>query len=342
MKNKKTSFKSFLERKEIVFSWKRYFVDALGSMALGLFATLLMGTIFGTLGDKLNIEFFNKLKEYAQGATGCALGVSIAMALKAPSLVMLSAAVVGFAGNALGGPVGAFLATLVGVEFGKVVSKETPVDIIVTPTVTIATGCAVALFVGPWVSQLMKLLGEFITTATQLQPLLMGVIISVVVGMVLTLPISSAALCVMLDLSGLAAGAATAGCCAQMVGFAVMSFKENKWGGLLAQGVGTSMLQMGNIVKNPAIWIPPTLAAAVTGPVATMLFKLESNAVGAGMGTCGLVGPIGIISTMEPTLNMWLGMIIVCFVLPAILTPLFAWPLRKWGWIKDGDMTLAL
>lgn len=342
MKNKKTSFKAFLERKEIVFSWKRYFVDALGSMALGLFATLLMGTIFGTLGDKLNIEFFNKLKEYAQGATGCALGVSIAMALKAPSLVMLSAAVVGFAGNALGGPVGAFLATLVGVEFGKVVSKETPVDIIVTPTVTIATGCAVALFVGPWVSQLMKLLGEFITTATQLQPLLMGVIISVVVGMVLTLPISSAALCVMLDLSGLAAGAATAGCCAQMVGFAVMSFKENKWGGLLAQGVGTSMLQMGNIVKNPAIWIPPTLAAAVTGPVATMLFKLESNAVGAGMGTCGLVGPIGIISTMEPTLNMWLGMIIVCFVLPAILTPLFAWPLRKWGWIKDGDMTLAL
>ncbi len=342
MKNEKSSFKAFLERKEIVVSWKRYFVDALGSMALGLFATLLMGTIFGTLGDKLGIEFFNQLKEYAQGATGCALGVSIAIALKAPSLVMLSAAVVGLAGNTLGGPVGAFLATLVGVELGKVVSKETPVDIIVTPTVTIASGCAVSLLIGPWVSQLMKLLGEFITTATMLQPLLMGVIISVVVGMVLTLPISSAALCVMLELGGLAAGAATAGCCAQMIGFAVMSFKENKWGGLLAQGIGTSMLQMGNIMKNPAIWIPPTLAAAVTGPIATMVFKLESNAVGAGMGTCGLVGPIGIISTMEPTLNMWLGMILVCFVLPAILTPLFAWPLRKWGWIKDGDLKLAL
>ncbi|MBQ9832549.1 MAG: PTS sugar transporter subunit IIC, partial [Clostridia bacterium] len=166
--------------------------------------------------------------------------------------------------------------------------------------------------------------------------------VSVIVGVVLTLPISSAALCVMLGLSGLAAGAATAGCCAQMVGFAVMSFKENRWGGLLAQGLGTSMLQMGNIVKNPRIWIPPTLAATVTGPISTMVFGLESNAVGAGMGTCGLVGPIGIISTMEPNLNMWLGVILVCFVLPAILTCLFAWPLRRWGWIKENDLKLSL
>ncbi|MBQ2661293.1 MAG: PTS sugar transporter subunit IIC [Clostridia bacterium] len=342
MTKKKSGFKAFLERKEIVISWKRYFVDALGSMALGLFATLLMGTIFGTLGDKLGIEFFLKLKEYAQGATGCALGVSIAIALKAPALVMLSAAVVGLAGNTLGGPVGAFLATLVSVELGKMVSKETPVDIIVTPTVTIASGCAVALTVGPWVSQLMTWLGDFITTATMLQPFFMGIIVSVVVGVVLTLPISSAALCVMLGLQGLAAGAATAGCCAQMIGFAIMSFNENKWGGLLAQGVGTSMLQMGNIMKNPRIWIPPTLAAACTGPVATMVFKLESNAVSAGMGTCGFVGPIGIISTMEPTAQMWIGMILVCFVLPAILTPLFALPLRKIGWIKDGDLKLSL
>ncbi len=342
MENKRSRFKSFLNRKGIELSWKRYFVDALGSMALGLFASLLIGTIFGTLGDKLSVEFFIKLSGFAKAVTGPALGVAIALALKAPPLVLLSAAVVGFAGNDLGGPVGAFIAAVIGVELGKAVSKETPVDIIVTPTVTIASGCAVAMLAGPFVSKIMHWLGDLIMTATELQPLLMGVVVSVIVGIVLTLPISSAALCVMLGLSGLAAGAATAGCCAQMIGFAVMSFKENRWGGLLAQGLGTSMLQMGNIVNNPRIWIPPTLAAAVTGPISTMVFALQSNPVSAGMGTCGLVGPIGIISSMEPSLSMWLGIALVCFVLPAVLTLLFALPMRKWGWIKENDLKLSL
>ena len=186
----------------------------------------------------------------------------------------------------------------------------------------------------------MNGLGLLIMRATELQPVLMGLVVSVVVGMALTLPISSAALCVMLGLSGVAAGAATAGCCAQMVGFAVMSFSENRWGGLLAQGLGTSMLQMGNIVKNPRIWIPPTLAAAVTGPLASAVFRLESIPAAAGMGTCGLVGPIGIYTAMEPTAGMWLGILLLCFVLPGVLSWLIALPLKKLGWIKPGDLKL--
>ena len=331
---------AFLEKKNIRISAKVYFVDAMGAMAYGLFASLLIGTIFGTMGEKLNVPLFSQIADYCKAATGPALGLAIAYALKAPQLVLFSAAAVGFAGNALGGPVGAFLASIVGTEFGKLVSKETRVDIIVTPLVTIFIGALVAIFVGPGVSALMNGLGTVIMRATELQPVLMGVIVSAIMGMVLTLPISSAALCVMLGLSGIAAGAATAGCCAQMIGFAVMSFRENRWGGLLAQGLGTSMLQMGNIVKNPRVWLPPTLAAAVTGPIASAVFKLESIPAAAGMGTCGLVGPLGVITAMEPSLNMWLGILLVCFILPALLTLLFAWPMRKLGWIKDGDLTL--
>lgn len=342
MENKKSKLKAFLARKEIKISWRRYFVDALGSMALGLFASLLMGTILGTIGERLDIPFFSEAAEFAKSATGPALGIAIALNLKAPALVLFSAAAVGFAGNALGGPVGAFFATLIGIEFGKAVSKETPVDILVTPAVTILFGCLVAKFVGPGVSAVMTGLGKVIMHATELQPVVMGAVVSVIIGMVLTAPISSAALCVMLDLGGLAAGAATAGCCAQMVGFAVMSFKENRWGGLAAQGLGTSMLQMGNIVKNPLIWIPPTLASAITGPIATAGFALLSNPISAGMGTCGLVGPLGVIATMEPGLHMWVGVLLVCFALPAILTPLFAYPMRKWKWIKEGDLKLPL
>ena len=336
----KGKFGAFLERKGVRISAKTYFIDAMGSMAYGLFATLLIGTIIGTLGERVHSDLLIEIAGYCKSATGPALGVAIAFALKAPMLVLLSAAVVGFAGNALGGPVGALLATIVGVELGKVVSKETPVDIIVTPAVTIFAGALIAKFVGPGVSALMNGLGVIIMRATELRPVLMGIIVSVIVGIVLTLPISSAALCVMLGLSGIAAGAATAGCCAQMVGFAIMSFRENRWGGLLAQGLGTSMLQMGNIVKNPRIWIPPTLAAAVTGPIAAAVFRLEAVPTTAGMGTCGLVGPIGILSTMEPSANMWLGIVLVCFVLPGVLTWLFALPLRRLGWIKDGDLKL--
>ena len=336
----KGKIKAFLERKNIRISAKVYFVDAMGAMAYGLFASLLIGTIFGTLGEKLGLALFTKIAEFCKSATGPALGLAIAYALKAPQLVLFSAAAVGFAGNALGGPVGAFLASIVGTEFGKLVSKETRVDIIVTPLVTILIGALVAIFIGPGVSALMTGLGVVIMKATELQPVLMGVVVSVIVGVVLTLPISSAALCVMLGLSGIAAGAATAGCCAQMIGFAVMSFSENGWGGLLAQGLGTSMLQMGNIVKNPRIWIPPTLAAAVTGPIAAAVFRMESVPAAAGMGTCGLVGPLGVITAMEPSFLMWLGILLVCFVLPAVLTLLFAWPLRRAGWIRPGDLTL--
>lgn len=334
--------KAFFTRKNIRISAKTYFVDAMGAMALGLFASLLIGTILGTLGERLSWPILVQIAGYAKSATGPALGFAIAYALKAPTLVLLSAAAVGFAGNTLGGPVGAFLAVIVGTEFGKAVSKETHVDILVTPAVTILCGSLVAVFVGPAVSALMKGLGEVIMRATELEPVWMGIVVSVIVGMVLTLPISSAALCVMLELGGIAAGAATAGCCAQMVGFAVMSFSENRWSGLVSQGLGTSMLQMGNIVRRPAVWIPPTLAAAVTGPLASAVFGLESIPTAAGMGTCGLVGPLGILAAMEPTAGMWIGLLLVCFVLPAVLTPLFAWPLRKIGWIREGDLKLEL
>ena len=259
--------KAFLKRKQVVISVQTYLIDALGAMAFGLFASLLIGTIFGTLGEKTGVVIFTTIAGYAKSATGAALGVSIAYALKAPTLVLFSAATVGIAGNELGGPVGALVATIIAAELGKIVSKETPVDILVTPGVTIISGILAAQFVGPGVSAFMTAFGNLVKTATVMQPLFMGILVSALIGIALTLPISSAAICIMLSLDGLAGGAATAGCCAQMIGFAVLSFCENKWGGLLAQGLGTSMLQMGNIVRNPKIWIPPTLASMVTGPL---------------------------------------------------------------------------
>ena len=340
--------KGFLKRKDIVISPKLYFVDAMSGMALGLFSSLLIGTIFGTVANLLNWEWLSGIAGYLGAKSfvvGAAIAAGMAKPLKAPPLVTYSALVVGAIGNDLGGPACAFIAALIAIELGKVVSKETPVDIIVTPTVTILGGGAVATLVGPWVSALMSALGNFIMWATECQPFLMGILVSVVVGIVLTLPISSAALCAMIGLGGIAAGAATAGCCAQMIGFAFMSYRENKMGGLVAQGLGTSMLQMGNIVKNPWVWVPPTLAAAVTGPLATCVWKLQidsSQAVSAGMGTCGLVGPIGIISSMESTTNMWIGLVLVCFVIPAILSVVFCEVMRKIGLIKNGDLKLEL
>ncbi len=340
--------KGFLKRKDIVISPKLYFVDAMSGMALGLFSSLLIGTIFGTVANLLNWEWLSGIAGYLGAKSfvvGAAIAAGMAKPLKAPPLVTYSALVVGAIGNDLGGPACAFIAALIAIELGKVVSKETPVDIIVTPTVTILGGGAVATLVGPWVSALMSALGNFIMWATECQPFLMGILVSVVVGIVLTLPISSAALCAMIGLGGIAAGAATAGCCAQMIGFAFMSYRENKMGGLVAQGLGTSMLQMGNIVKNPWVWVPPTLAAAITGPLATCIWKLQidsSQAVSAGMGTCGLVGPIGIISSMESTPNMWIGLVLVCFVIPAILSVVFCEIMRKIGLIKNGDLKLEL
>lgn len=336
--------KAFLKRKQVVISVQTYLIDALGAMAFGLFASLLIGTIFGTLGEKTGVVIFTTIAGYAKSATGAALGVSIAYALKAPTLVLFSAATVGIAGNELGGPVGALVATIIAAELGKIVSKETPVDILVTPGVTITSGILAAQFVGPGVSAFMTAFGNLVKTATVMQPLFMGILVSALIGIALTLPISSAAICIMLSLDGLAGGAATAGCCAQMVGFSVLSFCENKWGGLLAQGLGTSMLQMGNIVRNPKIWIPPTLASMVTGPLSTMVFHLENIPAGSGMGTCGLVGPIGIYTAMQGSGNsmMWPGILLICFVLPAVLTLFFGTLCRKAGWIKEGDLKLDL
>ena len=333
----------FLRRKQINISVQTYLIDALGAMAFGLFASLLIGTIFGTLGEKTGIEIFNTIAVYAKGATGAALGVLISYALKSPQLVIFSAATVGIAGNELGGPVGALAATIIASELGKLVSKETRVDILVTPGVTIISGVLTAQLVGPGVSAFMTGFGDLVKTATVMQPLFMGILVSALIGIALTLPISSAAICIMLSLDGLAGGAATAGCCAQMIGFAVLSYRENGFGGLLAQGLGTSMLQMPNIVKNPKIWLAPTLASMVTGPVSTMVFKLENIAAGSGMGTCGLVGPIGVYTAMpEGGASMWMGILMICFLLPAVLTLLFGWFFRRIGWIREGDLKLDL
>ena len=353
----KCRFRSFLDRKGVTLSPKLYFVDAMGAMALGLFATLLIGTIFGTIASyipegNLFRTYFDNLKTYSQGATGIVLGIAIASALKAPPLVMFCAGVVGMCGNALpfvylektitAGPAGAFLCVLIAVEIGKLVSKTTKVDIIVTPAVTIGIGVLIAMLICPAVAYLMYWLGYFVNYATTIFPFLMGIIISVVVGIILTLPISSAAICAMIGISGLAGGAAVAGCCAQMVGFAVISFRENRWGGVVAQGIGTSMLQMGNIVRNPLIWIPATLASAITGPISTCVFKLECTGVSAGMGTCGFVGPIGVFTDMGFTVNSVVGVLLVCIVIPAVLSLIFSEIMRKLGYIKYGDMKLDL
>lgn len=338
----KTGMKEFLKRKNISITVQTYLIDALGAMAFGLFASLLIGTIFATLGEKSGIALFTTIADYAKSATGAALGISIAYALKAPQLVLFSAATVGIAGNALGGPVGALVSTIIAAELGKMISKETRLDIILTPGITIISGVCVAQFIGPGISAFMTAFGNLVKTATEMQPFFMGILVSALIGIALTLPISSAAICIMLGLDGLAGGAATAGCCAQMIGFAVLSFRENGWGGVLAQGLGTSMLQMGNIVKNPKIWIAPTVASMITGPIATMLFQLKNIPAGSGMGTCGLVGPIGIYTAMGQGTNMWLGIFMVCFLLPAVITLILGEIFRKMKWIKAGDLKLDL
>ncbi len=353
----KNALLRFLEKKNVSLSPKLYFVNAMGSMALALFATLLMGTILSTIGQYTGLAVLSEAAAFASQATGAMLGVAIASTLGAPPLVLCSAGVVGLAGYSLGaefmiggaektltaGPAGAFFCALVAIELGKLVSKETKIDILVTPFVTILSGFLLGLLICPGVAYVMYWLGELINTATVMQPILMGILISVVVGVILTLPISSAAICAMIGISGLAGGAAAAGCCAQMIGFAVISFRENRFGGLVAQGLGTSMLQMGNIIRNPRIWIPATLASAITGPLSTTLFRLECTGVSAGMGTCGLVGPLGIITaTAERTPLFWAGLLLVCFILPALLSLLFSETLRRIGWIRAGDMKLDL
>ncbi|MCR4669047.1 MAG: PTS sugar transporter subunit IIC [Clostridia bacterium] len=360
-------FKAFLKRKDIEVSLKRYGIDALGAMAQGLFCSLLIGTIINTIGTQFHIPFLIRTVatvagvEYTVGGiatamSGPAMAVAIGYALHCPPLVLFSMISVGFASNALGGaggPLAVLFVAIIAAEFGKAISKETKVDILVTPLVTIGVGIFLSWLIAPPLGRAAMWLGNLIMWATELQPFLMGILVSVIVGMALTLPISSAAICAALGLTGLAGGAAVAGCCAQMVGFAVISFRENRWGGLVSQGIGTSMLQMGNIVKNPRIWIAPTLAAAITGPIATCLFKLRMNGapVSSGMGTCGLVGQIGVYTgwindiaagTKDAiTAFDWTGLVLISFVLPAILAFIINEALRRMGWVKDGDMKLS-
>ena len=343
---------AFLKRKDIEFSLKRYFIDALGAMAQGLFASLLIGTIISTIGQQFGIETLVTVGNFAKGAQGAAMAIAIGYALKAPPLVLFSLTSVGVAANELGGAGGAFavlIITIIAAELGKVVSKETKLDIIVTPIVTICSGILVAMVIAEPIGIAAKSLGELIMYATTLHPFLMGIIVSAVVGIALTLPISSAAICAGLSLTGLAGGAALAGCCAQMVGFAVMSFRENGWGGIAAQGLGTSMLQMGNIVKNPKIWIAPILTSAIMGPISTCLFKLEMNGapVSSGMGTCGLVGQIGtytgwVSDGIAVGAYQWISMLLCHFILPAVICAVLGLLCRKLGWIKENDLKLDL
>ena len=360
---------AFLKRKNIVFSAKRYGIDALGAMAQGLFCSLLIGTILNTLGTQFHIGFLTaqigeKVPYTVGGLTsfmsGPAMAIAIGYALQAPPMVLFSLAAVGHAANAeggAGGPLAVLIIAILAAECGKAVSKETKIDILVTPAVTILVGVALAKWIAPPIGTAASAFGIIIDNATKLQPFWMGIAVSVLVGVALTLPISSAAICSVLGLTGLAGGAAVAGCCAQMVGFAVMSFKENRWGGLVSQGLGTSMLQMPNIVRNPRVWIAPTLASAITGPIATCVFHLEMNGapINSGMGTCGLCGQLGVWTgwvapsekalangaiAMNPTAFDWAGLILISFILPAILCPLINQLCRKAGWVKDGDLKL--
>ena len=342
--------KAFFEKKDVIVSAHRYGIDAMSAMAQGLFASLLIGTILKTIGQQCGIEFLITAGTYASAMAGPTMAASIGYALHAPQLVLFSLVAVGSAANELGGaggPLAVYLIAIVACETGKLVSKETKIDILVTPAVTILVGTGLSVLFAPLIGSAASSLGNVIMWATELQPFLMGVIVSVLVGVALTLPISSAAICAALGLTGLAGGAAVAGCCAQMIGFACMSFRENGIGGLVSQGLGTSMLQMPNILKNPRIWIPPVLASAITGPLATCVFHLQMNgpAVSSGMGTCGLVGQIGVYTGWVASGKVigamdWIGLLLISFVLPAILSVLFTKILKKKGWIHEGDLKL--
>ena len=360
------NIKRFLKRKDIEISLRRYGIDAMGAMAQGLFCSLLIGTIINTIGTQFHIPFLTTPvatvggAEYTVGSiatamSGPAMAVAIGYALHCPPLVLFSMVSVGFAANALGGaggPLAVLFIAIIASECGKAISKETRVDILVTPLVTIAVGIFLSWLIAPPLGKAAMWLGRGIMWATELQPFLMGVIVSVLVGMALTLPISSAAICAALGLTGLAGGAAVAGCSAQMIGFAVISFRENSWGGLLSQGLGTSMLQMGNIVRNPKVWIAPTLASAITGPLATCVFGLRMNGapVSSGMGTCGLVGQIGVYTGWVSDIAAgtksaitpfdWIGLVLISFVLPAVLSLAIHAGVRRLGWVKDGDLKL--
>ena len=354
--------RAFLKRKDIVFSAKRYFIDAMGAMAQGLFCTLLVGTILNTIGQQFHIGFLNAVivtigkgdgaVNYTIGGlcsamVGPGMAVANARALNAPPLVLFSLIPVGFATNYMGdagGPLAVLFVAIVAAELGKAVSKETKIDILVTPIVTVLVGVGFAALIAAPVGTAASAVGQAIMWATELQPFFMGIIVSVVIGVALTLPISSAAICAALGLTGLAGGAAVAGCCAQMVGFAVMSFRENRWGGIVSQGLGTSMLQVPNILRHPAILVPPTLASAILGPFGTTVFQMLNEGISGGMGTCGFVGQIGTFTTMLQNGSEWWSILLRVLLLhiaaPAALSLLFSEIMRRLGWIKQNDMLL--
>ncbi len=321
----------------------RYFIKAMGAMAQGLFASLIIGTIFNQLATIPYLAFLSRFTEQIGASSpviGSAIGVAVAHALGAKALVLFTSAVTGALGYALGGPVGAYIAAVIGSEIGSLIAGKTKLDIILTPALTILAGGAAGIFVGPYINQFMNWLGSFINTATEYAPIPMGIVISVVVGLALTAPISSAAICISIGISGIAAGAACVGCCCQMVGFAVASFRDNGIGGSISQGVGTSMLQFPNILKRPQIWLAPTLASAILGPISTALLQMTNTKVGAGMGTSGFVGQFGAFEAMGASVNTCILVVLMHFVLPALLTLSFDLCFRKLGWIKPGYMKL--
>jgi len=351
-------FAAYMERQGIIISWERIGIKGLGAMAQGLFASLLIGTIINTLGSQFHIKLLTDIAKYATAGAGAAMAVSIGAALQSPPFVLYSLIAVGSAANTLGGaggPLAVFFIAIIAIFFGKLVSKSTPIDLIVTPAVTIITGVLAAVILAPPIGSISSAFGLAIMWATNQQPFIMGILVSTIVGIVLTLPISSAALCAALGLVGLAGGAAVAGCCAHMVGFAVASWRENKMGGLLAQGLGTSMLQIPNLMKKPVLWVPAVAASVVNGPIATVLFKLRMNGppISSGMGTSGMVGPIGVITgwyaPSEAALSLgetaivpgpfqWLGLLFTAILIPAFVSLLVSKILRRKGLIEEGDL----
>lgn len=328
-----------------------YLVKTLNGMALGLFSSLIIGLILKQAGELFHLPLLVTLGTFAQLMMAAAIGVGVAHSLSSKPLVMIASVITGISGAgslklvdgvaalSIGEPVGAFLSALIACEVGNRIAGKTKVDIVVVPAVTIIVGAITGIFISPMVSTMMKTIGIFINTATTLQPILMGILLSVSMGMILTLPISSAAISISLGLSGLAAGASLVGCCCNMIGFAVISYRENGFGGLISQGLGTSMIQVPNIIKNPKIWIPPIIASAILGPISTTVFQMESNKIGAGMGTSGLVGQLSTLSVMGS--KAILPIILMHFIFPTILSLIVSEFMRKKGYIKYGDMKLS-
>ena len=327
--------------------FKKYIVDALSHMAFGLFCSLILGLIIGQIAKIPGLDFLQFISDALSAKSqlvGACIGLAIAYGLECAPLVIISSAVAGAFGYEFGGPVGAYISVIVASEVGMLVSKKTPVDIILTPLVTIVAGAMIAKYCCSPINDFMTYLGTLINDATKLSPFLMGITVSVLMGCALTLPISSVAICVMLGLDGLAAGAATVGCCAQMIGFAVISYKDNGLGGFISQGIGTSMLQIGNIVRKPIIWLAPTLTSAILGPVSTVVFKMTNNSLGAGMGTSGLVGPLATYASMteagaEPAILI-IKILLLHFIAPALIALALHFLMTKIGLVKKGDMKL--